>query len=119
IVFACRLCSSQSIGVRLHHTYQRLLMRTALVASIFLLGSSLTAQNVLHYKFDGGCGSEVINFASGAGNALLSTTLAGGPDAARVVGMFGQALTGSNSTVGNTRVDTGWAPFTASGDFSF
>lgn len=94
-------------------------MRAIVIASIMLLGCSLTAQNVLHYKFDGGCGSEVINFASGAGNALLSTTLVGGPDAARVTGMFGEALTGSNATVGNTRIDTGWAPFSASGDFSY
>ncbi|MFK7740017.1 MAG: LamG-like jellyroll fold domain-containing protein [Planctomycetota bacterium] len=83
----------------------------------------LPAQAVLHYKFDGGCGSEVINFApassAAAGGATITTTAPGGVDAARIGGRYGQSLGGSGAAFGETRCDTGWQPSTIAGDFTF
>lgn len=76
------------------------------------------AQDVLHYRFDGGCGSEVIQFGEGAGAASIDTGLAGGPDAARVPGRFGGGLAGSPAGAAATWLRTGWAPDSPSGDFT-
>lgn len=73
------------------------------------------------YKFNEICGAEVVNFAVGSatGNATIVTTLAGGVDAARVAGQFGEALSGSGTTATErTYLNTGWAPGTYTGDFS-
>jgi hypothetical protein len=83
----------------------------------------LLAQDTLHYRFDEGCGSEVINLATGSavGNASLVTTLPGGVAAARITGQFGAAMSGSVFPAGggNTYLNTGWAPSTPTGSFSF
>ena len=84
------------------------------------VSAALPAQNVLHYKFDEHCGAEVVNFAgSTTGNAAIHTVLPGGPDAARIVGRFDQALSGTAGTGTTTYLTTGWAPATATGSFSF
>lgn len=93
-------------------------VRFSLLA-IVLMPLVASAQEILHYKFDEGCGSEVAQFGTAAGNAVLSTTLPGGPDAARVPGKFGGALRGSDLVTSSTRIDTGWMPDSPSGDFSF
>lgn len=94
-----------------------------LLAPCILLTTSLTAQNLMHYKFDERCGAEVVNFAPGTtlGNAAIVTTEAGGPDAARVAGQFDQAMTGAFFPGGapKTYLDTGWAPVSTTGSFSF
>src|SRR5436190_1591240 len=87
-----------------------------------LSAATLLAQGVLHYKFDEHCSSEVVNFAAGSaiGNATIVTTLAGGVAAARTSGQFDGALTGTTTVpAGTTYLNTGWAPSTLSGSFSF
>ena len=91
--------------------------------SALLLTASLSAQNVLHYKFDERCGAEVVNFAAGSavGNAGIVTTLPGGVDAARVTGQFDLALgaTAFPGATPTTRLNTGWAPSSPTGNLSF
>ncbi|MFK7739571.1 MAG: LamG-like jellyroll fold domain-containing protein [Planctomycetota bacterium] len=79
---------------------------------------ALLAQDLVHYRFDGGCGSEAIGFAPGSPRGQIATTSAGGISGARVPGAFGTALSGSTPGLDSTRVDTGWMPDTPSGDFS-
>lgn len=96
---------------------------TPLLLPALLLAASLTAQDALHYKFDERCGAEVVNFAAGSsvGNATIVTTLAGGVGAARVPGQFDQALTATTFPGGapTTRLATGWAPSSPTGNLSF
>ncbi len=101
-------------------------MNCTLVAVIFATVSSvvppLLAQDVLHYRFEEGCGAEAVNHASGStvGPATINTTLPGGVAAARVPGQFGTGLTGTIFPIGpgTTWLNTGWAPNNYSGSFT-
>lgn len=94
-------------------------MRTILFSSVLALLPVLPAQDILHFKFDGGCGSEAINFAPGGSNGAITTTAPGGVAVARISGRYVTALGGSGSAYGNTWMDTGWAPGTSTGNYSF
>lgn len=94
-----------------------------LLAVLALPTAQLLAQDVLHYKVDEGCGSEAIQFApSLVANGAIVTTAAGGLAGARIAGQFGQALSGTAFPLvagSTTRINTGWAPTSPTGSFSF
>jgi hypothetical protein len=83
-----------------------------------VLTSVATAQDFLHYKFDGNCSNEVINYANGPQallqNGVLTSSSTQSPFQ---TGVFGGALAGGNinTSVGavfHNRVTTGWNPAT-------
>lgn len=84
------------------------------LVTLSLFALSLPAQDFLYYKFDSGCGNEVINYADGAmagQNGLLESASATSP---WVPGVFGGAMAGwSTATSAYNRVRTGWDPSTA------
>lgn len=80
------------------------------------LCASAMAQDILFYKFDGTCSSEVINYAQGGplsvGNGVIQSSSPTGPITS---GRFGDGLAGGNNgstggTVYFNRVLTGWQP---------
>ncbi|MBL8725249.1 MAG: hypothetical protein JNK49_14470 [Planctomycetes bacterium] len=91
-------------------------MRT--LSLLTILTSFAHAQDFLHYKFDGNCSNEVINYANGPQalpqNGVLSSSSTLSPFQ---TGVFGGALAGGNisTSVGpvfHNRVTTGWNPST-------
>lgn len=97
-------------------------MRSALSIALVVspVPAALSAQDFIHYKFDTGCTTEVINYATGAqalpANGVLETTSTTSP---WTTGAFGTALDGGGSGFYN-RVRTGWDPGTQpiSGDLT-
>lgn len=92
-------------------------MRAAILVTL-LSAVSATAQDFIHYKFDGNCSNEVINYANGAqalaSNGVLTTT---STTSSFDVGVFGGSLAGGNHLAANgalfyNRVTTGWNPST-------
>jgi Concanavalin A-like lectin/glucanases superfamily len=101
-------------------------MRTSLlllvVLSAFSLSLSLAAQDILHYKFDAGCGTEVINFADGStvGTATMVSTLPNAPASSWTTGRWRGGMTGSTKTspTADNYITTGWNIGSFSGSFS-
>jgi hypothetical protein len=84
-------------------------------AAVSVLGVCSPAQDILHYKFDGACGSTVINYAAGSpapATGTIVTNLGGATPASWTAGRFGLALARAGVQAGQTSnyVDTGWAP---------
>jgi len=99
-------------------------MHRILLASV-LASALLPAQDLIHYKFDGGCTNEVINYAQGSplgsGTIEVGTGAPAGFASRDPNGQFGQALTGGSHTspVYYNRVKTGWMnPAINGGDFT-
>jgi hypothetical protein len=90
----------------------RLLLATTLACA------ALGAQEVLHFRFEEGCGSEVIGLAPGSARGTL-TAQGAAAGSGRLTGAFGQGLSGSIPGQTSVRVDTGWVPDAPTGDFSF
>jgi len=87
---------------------------------ILFLGVAAAAapcQNELHYRFDGNCGLEAIQFGTapiGPANIVTTAPSPWGP------GQFGSGLAASDRSAPNeTRVVTGWNPGALTSDFSF
>ncbi|MCA8957214.1 MAG: LamG domain-containing protein [Planctomycetes bacterium] len=88
-----------------------------LLAAAILSLSTLPAQDILHYKFEAGCGNEVVNYAVGAfGNGTLTTTLPS-TSSPWTGGRWGNAMAGT-TTSGQTYVTTGWNLGAFTGSFS-
>lgn len=92
-------------------------------AALTLLVLSLApaaAQDVMHYRFDESCGSEVVNHATGStvGNGTITATLPGAPVASWTDGRFGRALAGVPTTSVRNYLTTGWTPGSYSGPFT-
>ncbi|MBK8975214.1 MAG: hypothetical protein IPM29_04770 [Planctomycetes bacterium] len=86
----------------------------SLFSSVLVLSlvPAASAQDFIHYKFDSGCTSEVINYATGpqalGANGVLETTA---PVSPWIAGRFGAALDGGGSGY-YSRVRSGWNPGT-------
>jgi Concanavalin A-like lectin/glucanases superfamily len=77
------------------------------------------AQDVFHCKFDGGCGTSVINYAAGSPAPAAGTLVTTGtPANAWTAGRFGSALAHGTTPVFNI-VDTGWTPVNLTGGISW
>jgi hypothetical protein len=82
--------------------------------------SVASAQDILHYKFDGACGSTVINYAAGTPAPAIGTVVTSPPGGPFwTAGRFGLAL--APSGVGPTAItlDTGFAPHAMTGSLSW
>lgn len=76
-----------------------------------LLALSLPAQDFLHYKFDAGCGTEVVNYADGPSAGGNGTLASASPVSPWVPGVFANAMAGwSTAAAAYNRVQTGWDP---------
>ncbi len=96
----------------------------ALAAASLLFVASASAQDLLHYKFDGSCNDKVINFAAGAttGDGTITSTLTGAPATSWKAGVYGGALAGgvlSPTPAQVNYVDTGWNAGTITGSLSW
>lgn len=81
------------------------------VAATALLSPFLSAQDFLHFKFDGGCTAEVINYARGPGAFPENGVLESNAATVFAPGRFGQALAGGNAATNvYNRVRVGWVP---------
>lgn len=84
--------------------------------------STLSAQDILHYKFEAGCGDTVINFADGTtvGSGKFVCTLPNSPASAWTQGKWGGGMAGSDKSggTGNNYLQTGWNIGTFTGSFS-
>lgn len=84
-----------------------------LAAALSLLTVAAHGQDFIHYKFDSGCTTEVVNYATGASasgkNGILETTSTVSPWAP---GVWGEGLAGGSSVAPTfyNRVRTGWDP---------
>lgn len=100
-------------------------MTHTLLRSLALLAvpTFLSAQDILHYRFDDAYGTKATNYAIGSPAPAVGTvisTLPGAPAASWVPGRFGGALAGGQaSPLQPNRVDTGWVPNTFTGSFSY
>jgi len=97
---------------------------TRLVIALALSTATASAQELLHYKFDGGCGDKVINYAAGSpapNEGTIVTNLAGAPAASWKAGVWRGALTGGTTVSPQVHnyVDTGWNPGTITGSMTW
>ena len=85
------------------------------ICTSFLLATTTLAQDLIHYNFDSGCTTEVINLAAGAqaiaANGVLQSNSTLSP---WDQGKFGGGLAGGSNiaTTYYNRIDTGWNPGT-------
>jgi hypothetical protein len=101
-------------------------MRTPLLVVLLTSSFSLTlaaqTQDILHYKFDSGCGTDVINFADGStvGSGKMTSTLANSPASSWTTGKWRGGMTGSKKSTptADNYVVTGWNIGNFSGSFS-
>ena len=82
-----------------------------------LLTVSVGAQEWIHYRFDGDCGTEVFQLGGLPVQGTLVSDLAGAPGSSRVPGRFGPGLAGGSGSQRN-QVQSGWNPGTYNGAFS-
>lgn len=87
------------------------------LAAALCSGVGLPGQEVLHYRFDGGCGAEIQNLGTAQGSGLLDSDLVGAPAAGRVAGRFGRGLAPGQGALRN-QVLTGWNPGNYTGSFT-
>jgi len=97
-------------------------MRTTLLVVLLTFSLTLEAQDILHYKFDAGCGTDVINFADGSnvGSGTMVSTLANSPASSWTTGKWRGGMAGSSKTAptGDNYVNCGWNVGNFSGSFS-
>ncbi|MHC4513977.1 MAG: LamG-like jellyroll fold domain-containing protein [Planctomycetota bacterium] len=97
-------------------------MKTIVLVVPLAFSLSLEAQDILHYKFDAGCGTEVINFAdaSTVGPGKMVSTLANAPASSWTTGKWRSGMAGSKKTTptADNYVNTGWNIGNFSGSFS-
>lgn len=97
-------------------------MRHCLAAALAtaLAAASLPAQDLMYYRFDANCGSEVINYATGStvGAGSIGSTLTGAPATSWTNGAFGTALSGVPTASFHNQLNTGWNPGTYTGSLS-
>lgn len=94
----------------------------ALVAASAL--ATLPAQELLRYRFEAGCGSQVINFAANSpapNEGTIVTNFAGAPATSWTPGQFGLGLKGASTVAPATHnyVNTGWVPGTITGSMTW
>ena len=87
------------------------------LAAALCFSGGLPGQEVLHYRFDGGCGAEIQNLGTAQGSGLLDSDLPGVPAAGRVAGRFGRGLAAGQGALRN-QVLTGWDPGNYTGSFT-
>jgi hypothetical protein len=99
----------------MHFRLARVVLAPFVPAALAALAS---AQDILHYKFDGGCGSTVVNHALGTqvGPGTIVSALPGAPAAAWTGGQWRTALAGGGGQANCAAA--GWNVGTFTGDFS-
>lgn len=91
-----------------------ILTLSCLAATTFGLG----AQDLGYYKFESNCGTEAINYASGA-SALPNGVLESNGGTPWTTGRFGGGLTGGIASTEYHRLRTGWVNPNHTGDFTY
>ena len=96
---------------------------TSLVLLLSALSPFVSAQDTIHYKFDAGYGTKVINYAAGSpvpAEGTITSTKPNAPAASWIPGVFNTGFAGAvQSPNQNNLVTSGWNPGTISSSISY
>jgi hypothetical protein len=84
-----------------------------------LLAAATPAQDAIHYKFDGRCGTAVVNYADPSPAPRHGLITASATHQPWVQGLWGGAFDGNTDIFTVARIDTGWSLAAAAGSFSY
>lgn len=87
------------------------------LASVASLSAS--AQDVIHYKFDGRCGDRVVNYADPSPAPREGAITVTAPHNPWAPGLWGGAFDGNTDLFTNALIDTGWPIAGVNGSFSY